>query len=128
MPINSRRRTLIASVFAIGLVTTAAIQSPKFPTGVFNGSGGDTNIALDFDTTGVVTAYVDNQAFSSSPFSAKADTLIFGAVTGPEGYSCAGSGRYLWALSENRMTFTRINDDCQIRIDTLTGLSWTRRS
>lgn len=121
----NRRPAIIAGMFALVLALTAAVQGRKFP-GVIKGSDGTVSIALDFDTTGVVTSYVDNQVFSSGRYETKADTVTFGAITGPEGYSCAGSGKYLWAFSDNRMSFTKLSDECQIRMDTLTGLVWTR--
>lgn len=122
----NRRPAICAGMFALVLVLTAAVQGTKFPTGVIKGSDGTVTIALDFDTTGVVNSYVDNQPFSSGTYQTKADTVTFGAITGPEGYSCGGSGKYLWAFSDNRMSFTKLSDECQIRMDTLTGLVWTR--
>lgn len=124
--INSRRPAIVAGLFALVLALTAAVQGAKFPTGVIRGSDGTVTIALDFDTTGVVTSYVDNQVFSSGKYTTKADTVTFGTITGPEGYSCAGSGKYLWAFADNRMTFTLVTDECQIRLQTLTGLVWNR--
>jgi hypothetical protein len=117
-----------AGLLVLVLALTAATQAAKFPTGVISGSDGTVTIALDFDTTGAVNAYVDNQPFSSGRYETKADTVTFGAITGPEGYSCAGSGKYLWAFADSRMSFTMLTDECQIRIQTLTGLVWTRGS
>ena len=125
MTTTHRRFASILTLLSIVAVTAAA-QALKFPTGVIKGSDGTNTIALDFDTTGVITAYVNDQAFSNGSYEAKGDTIKFGTVNGPEGYSCATGGTYLWKFAENRMTFTRVTDDCEMRAGTLTSITWTR--
>ena len=126
---QSRSRFPANLVFAVGVVVilTAAAQGKKFPVGVIKASNGTNTIALDFDSTGVVNVYVDNQAFSNGSWSVKADTITFGKVQGPEGYSCADDAKYLWSLTDNRMEFALVGtDDCSSRRDSLLGLAWTR--
>jgi hypothetical protein len=126
--IYSRQRPLLLTgLVALVLVITAATQGPKFMPLYVTASDGNSVIGLDFDSTGTVNVYVDNQAFSKGTWEAKADTLAFGPVTGPEGYSCSAGGKYLWSLAENRLTFTLLADDCQVRSEALTGLVWTKR-
>jgi hypothetical protein len=109
------------------LLLTAAAQAPKFPGGLFTANDGTNTIALDFDTSGVVQSYVNNEPLSQGTWQVKADTLTFGVINGPEGYSCASPAKYLWAFADNRLSFTMAgNDDCQVRRDALTGLTWTR--
>lgn len=120
------RPAMLAGLVIMILAITAATQGGKFTGGYFKANDGTSTIGLDFDTTGAVNVFVDGQAFSNGTWGAKADTMSFGPVTGPEGYSCAGSARYLWALAENRLTFTLVTDDCEIRLQALTGLTWTK--
>jgi hypothetical protein len=125
---NLRRPAVLASIFGLVVMLTAATQGQKFPGGVFKTSdGNNTTIALDFDTTGALNVYVNNEAFSKGSWSVKADTLTFGKIDGPEGYSCTGEGRYLWSLSDNRIQFALVGtDDCPTRRDGLLGMAWTR--
>jgi hypothetical protein len=110
------------------VVLVGATQAVKFPTGLFTGNDGTNNIALQFDSTGTLTAYVNDQAFSNGTYTSSADTVRFGPVNGPEGYSCAGDATYLWRLTESRLAFTMLADDCEVRSTTLTSLTWTRGS
>jgi hypothetical protein len=29
-------------------------------------------------------------------------------------------------MTENRLTFSRVSDDCEVRLQALTGLTWTK--
>ena len=121
------RPAALASILGLALCLTAAAQTPKFPAGIFKTTDGETTIALDFDTTGALNVYVNNDSFSQGKWEAKADTVFFGTVQGPEGYSCATSAKYLWSFADNRITFTLVGtDDCQTRRDGLVGMVWTR--
>ena len=124
---NSRRLGLLVAVLASSVVLIAATQAPSLKGAFFKANNGTNVIGLDFDSTGALNVSVDGQAFSQSTWQAKADTVTFGSVTGaPEGYNCAGSARYLWSIKDSSISFTRIADDCEIRIQSLTGLAWTR--
>lgn len=121
------RPAVFAGVLALVALLTAATQGQKFPGGVFKTSDGTTTVALDFDSTGALNVYVNNEAFSSGTWRAKADTLTFGKIQGPEGYACASESSYLWAIADNRITFKLIGeDDCQSRRDGLLGMVWTK--
>lgn len=119
----------LASILALALTVTAAGQAPKFPVGaVFSSTAPDNStIALSFDSTGTLDVYVNNQAFGKSTWQVKADTMTFGPVTGPEGYACASTARYLWSITEDSLTFKVVGaDDCSPRLDPLNTLVWKR--
>ena len=124
---TSARPGILVAVLASSVVLIAAAQAPSLKGAFFKANNGTNVIGIDFDSTGALNVSVDGQAFSQSTWQAKADTVTFGAVTGaPEGYNCAASGKYLWSIKDNGISFTRIADDCEIRIQSLTGLAWTR--
>jgi hypothetical protein len=108
------------------LVVTVLAQSPTFKGGYLKATDGDTQIGLELDTTGTVNVYVNNQALSTSTWEVKKDTMVFGPVVGPEGYSCANSAKYLWSLANDVMKFTMVNDDCEVRSNALINLVWTK--
>jgi hypothetical protein len=115
------------ALFVFGLsAALVTVTQAKFPGGVFKTSNGDANISLDFDSTGTATSYVNGERFSAGPYSAKADTLSFGVLNGPEGYSCSVGGKYLWSIADNRLTMKVVADECQVRRDYLAGMVWTR--
>lgn len=126
MRYQRNRPAVMAGLLVLVLVITAAVQGAAFKGGYFKATDGNSTIGLEFDTTGTINVYVDGQAFSQSKWEARADTLTFGPVTGPEGYTCAGSANYLWSIADNRITFTVLADDCQYRSQGLTGLVWTK--
>lgn len=127
MPQLLHRPAIIATFAALVLLLGAATQAPKFPGGVFKANDGTNNIAISFDSAGVLNVYVQDQSFAQSSWEVKADTLSFGYVTGPEGYACTTGARYLWAFADNKMTFKQVGtDDCAARRDPLLGLIWTR--
>ncbi len=124
-PYSLRPAALLALALFAGSIAGLA-QGPKFSGGYFKANDGTNDIGLEFDSTGALTAYVGNQPFSRSSWEARADTLTIGPVTGPEGYTCPGSARYLWSIAENRLTLYVVTDDCQVRVQYFTGLVWTR--
>jgi hypothetical protein len=124
---TSQRPGILVAVLASSVVLIAAAQAPSLKGAFFKANNGTNVIGLDFDSTGALNVSVDGQAFSQSTWQAKADTVTFGSVTGaPEGYNCAASAKYLWSIKDSNISFTRIADDCEIRIQSLTGLAWTR--
>jgi len=123
---NLARPLSLAAILVSVVALTAATQAARFPTGSYKANNGTNDIVLAFDTTGTLDVLVDGQAFSKGTWEAKADTLSFGPVTGPEGYGCAAGAKYQWSIAENRITFTRLADDCEIRMQSLTGLAWTK--
>ena len=121
-----KRSAVMAGLLVLVLAITAATQAAVFKGGYFKATDGTSTIGLDFDTTGAVNVTVDGQAISQSTWTAKADTLTFGPVTGPEGANCPGSARYLWSIADNRITFTLVADDCQYRSNGLVNLVWMK--
>jgi hypothetical protein len=120
-----RSASIVGLLFSVVAVAGAA-QASKSPVGTIKGGDGTNNYALQFDSTGSLNVYVNDQFFSSGRYVSRADTITFGPHQAPEGYGCAGDGTYLWKLTENRMSFTTVKDDCQVRITTLTAVAWTR--
>jgi hypothetical protein len=117
----------LSGLFTAVLVIGVATQSPTFKGGLFKASDGTTQIGLEFDSVGNINVYVDNQAFSKSSWETKADTMVFGPITGgPPEYNCTGSARYLWSLVENVLKFSLIADDCEVRSTSLVNLTWTK--
>jgi hypothetical protein len=121
-----KRSTVMAGLLVLVLAITAATQAPVFKGGYFMATDNNSTIGLDFDSTGVINVSVDGQAFATSSWTSKADTLTFGPVTGPEESNCPGNGKYLWSIAENRITFTLVADDCQFRSNGLINLVWIK--
>ena len=116
----------LSGLLTAALVIGVATQSPAFKGGYFKASDGTTQIGLEFDSVGNINVYIDNQSFSKSSWETKADTMVFGPVTGPEGYNCTSGARYLWALAENVLSFRLLADDCEVRSNALINLVWTK--
>lgn len=108
------------------LVVAVLAQSPTFKGGYFKATDGNSTIGIDFDTSGAINVYVDNQPLVTSSWEAKKDTMFFGPVTGPNEYACANGATYLWALAENVLKFTLVKDDCAARSGPLTNMVWTK--
>lgn len=126
MSINVGRATPLVFLMSAVLLGSA-VQGKKFPGGLFRTSDGTSSIAVDFDTTGTFTVYVNNEVLSNGKWEAKADTLTIGAISGPEGYACTSSAKYQWAIDDKTLSFKLIgNDDCASRRDPMLGLVWTR--
>ena len=124
---TSRRPGILVAVFAFSVLLMGAAQAPSLK-GVFIKANNGTNvIGLDFDSTGALNVSVDGQAFLQSTWQAKADTVTFGIISGaPDGYNCAGTGKYVWSIKDNLVLFTRIADDCEYRQQAMTAMSWTK--
>jgi hypothetical protein len=116
----------LSGFLTAALVIGAVTQSPAFKGGYFKATDGTSQIGLEFDSVGNINVYVDNQAYAKSSWETKADTMVFGPVSGPPDGSCTGSARYLWALSENVLKFTLLADDCEVRSNALINLVWTK--
>lgn len=124
---NSPRPFAVVTVFVFAVLLMGAAQAQSLKGKFFKASNGTNVIGLDFDSTGALNVSVDGQAFSQTTWQARADTVTFGTVSGaPEGYNCPASGKYLWSIKDNTITFTVVADDCPIRVQTLPTLAWTR--
>ena len=124
---TSRRPGMLLAIFAFALALVGAAQAPSLKGAFFKAHNGSNVIGINFDSTGALNVSVDGQAFSQTTWQVKADTVTFGTISGaPEGYNCAGSGKYLWSIKDNSISFTRVTDDCEYRMQSLTGLAWTK--
>ena len=124
---TSLRPGYLIAILATSVVLIAAAQAPTLKGAFIKASNGTNVIGLDFDSTGALNVSVDGQAFSQTRWQAKSDTVTFGSISGaPEGYNCAASGKYVWSVKDNTVSFTRIADDCEYRWQSLTGLAWTK--
>ncbi|HEX9564112.1 MAG TPA: hypothetical protein VF981_09080 [Gemmatimonadaceae bacterium] len=123
---HSSRLATFLGLFLFTLVATAFVQARKFPGGTFKAYDGENNIAITFDTTGSFFAYVNGEGFSQGTWESRADTLLVGALEAPEGYGCPAGGRYLWSIAENTFSLKVVNDECQLRLQYFTGLTWTK--
>jgi hypothetical protein len=124
---NSPRPLTVIAAFAVAvLLIGAAAQAPTLKGGFFKANNGTNVIGIDFDTTGALNVTLDGQAFSQSTWQLKADTVTFGPITGPEGYGCPAGAKYTWSIKENTVTFALVADECEVRMQSLTALVWTR--
>ena len=124
---TSRRPGILVAVFALSVVLMGATQSNSLKGVFIKANNGENVIGLAFDSTGALYVSVDGQAFLQSTWQTGADTVTFGAISGaPEGYNCAGSGKYLWSIKDNNVSFTRLTDDCEYRVQSLIGMAWTK--
>jgi hypothetical protein len=115
-----------AAVLAMTSAAAAAVQGAKFPGGTFRTHDGENNVALTFDSSGALTAYVNGEAFSSGSWESKADTLMVGPLQAPEGYGCPAGAKYLWSIEVNTLKVKVVSDDCQLRLQYFTALTWTK--
>ena len=121
------RPGMLVAIFAFSVLLIGAAQAPSLKGTFIKANNGENVIGLSFDSTGALNVSVDGQAFLQSTWQAKADTVTFGTISGaPEGYNCAGSGKYLWSIKDQSVSFTRITDECEYRLQSLTGLAWTK--
>ena len=124
---SPRRPGILVAIFAFSVVLMGAAQAKSLKGVFIKANNGENVIGLAFDSTGALNVTVDGQAFLQSNWQAAADTVTFSPISGaPEGYNCAGSGKYLWSIRDNNVSFTRIADDCEYRLQSLTGMAWTK--
>ena len=122
-----KRSAVMAGLLVLFLAITAATQDRRVQGRILQGNRRHHNDRPRLRLARARSmSTVDGQAISQSTWTAKADTLTFGPVTGPEGYNCAGSAKYLWSIADNRITFTLVADDCQFRSNGLINLVWTK--
>jgi hypothetical protein len=122
-----RRPGILVAILVFSVVLIGAAQAPSLRGTFIKASNGTNVIGLDFDSTGALNVSVDGQAFLQTTWQGKADTVTFGVISGaPEGYNCAGTGKYVWSIKDNVVSFTRIADDCEYRMQSMIGLAWTK--
>ncbi len=113
----------------VALFTTAAWQGAKFPVGTFGATDPDGNVIdLTFDTAGVITAYVNDEAFARMTYTVRGEEFGVLESSAPADYSCSDlKGTYKWKLDNDHLIFTIVTDTCEVRARYFTGLTWVRR-
>lgn len=119
---------LLAAVVA-PLVLGAFRLVESFPYGTYGTNDGQGNaFAIRFDSSGTLTTYVNNDAFASQRFTVKDDQIDFLQGQAPPDYACvAAPAKYKWKLNGDQLVFALVEDSCDVRSQSLTGLAWKKQ-
>lgn len=124
-PTDFKRSNLKAGATTLWFVRRAQDIKTGTYTATVNGDGW----TLSLDKTGHVTVKKQGRAVVEGIFLAtKTELIVFTDQKGP--LACKGeekTGKYKWKLEGKKLSFTKVEDDCQGRIKAMTASAWVRK-
>jgi predicted lipoprotein with Yx(FWY)xxD motif len=99
------------------------LAQDKFPIGTYVGG----SFTMTFNSDGSHSVSANEKVVVKRTYTVTQDQIVF---TDKEGeYACKGAetGRYNWKYDGKALTFSKLEDDCEGRINGLTGQAWEKK-
>lgn len=115
--------TLLATYLALAMSPTLAAEAP-FPAGTYATEGHKVTIA--FDEKGQFRVTEGGELQVSGRYSAKGGQLEITDAQGPWACTKPGeqTGTYRWKYENSVLTFNKLVDRCEDRVQSLTAATW----
>ena len=112
----------LAFLLAMPLLSSSVQGQAKFPTGTY--SGGPYEVAFSAD--GVHTVSNEGKVVVKGTYVVDKDQI---SLTDKEGdFACVGqTGTYKWAFDGKNLSFIKVEDACDGRVQGLTGQPWVKK-
>jgi hypothetical protein len=127
---NRSRHVLPLSTAALLTSLTLSVAptfAADFPMGSFAANGGTTT--LSFDGKGQFRVVEKDAMVVAGQYTIKGDLLEMTDLQGP--WACTKAdektGTYRWKLDKSDLTFGKVADRCQDRVQSLTSAKWQRQ-
>jgi hypothetical protein len=121
------RTAAAAALLTFSALALTSAFAADFPIGSFAANGSTTTVT--FDDKGQFQVVEKDAMVVAGQYTIKGDQLEITDVQGPWACTKAGekTGSYAWKLNESELTFSKLADRCQDRVQSLTTTKWQRR-
>ena len=112
----------LTSLICVSSICETRAQD-KFPIGTYVGG----SFTLTFNSDGGHSVSVNEKVAVKGTYTVTGDQIAF---TDKEGeFACTGTeaGKYRWKYDGKALTFSKLEDDCDGRINGLTGQPWEKK-
>jgi hypothetical protein len=112
----------LTSLICVSSICETRAQD-KFPIGTYVGG----SFTLTFNSDGGHSVSVNEKVAVKGNYTVSGDQIAF---TDKEGeFACTGTeaGKYKWKYDGKALTFSKLEDDCDGRINGLTGQPWEKK-
>ena len=109
------------------LVLAAAARAYDFKKGAYSATAGGVKFSIKFDDSGRVTILMNGEIVVEGTYKVREDGLEVTDEKGP--MACGGdqkTGKYKWKLEGKKLTFTKVEDECEGRANALTSQVWVQ--
>lgn len=117
---------LAASLLAATVATLVApcAAAADFPAGTYAAAG----ITLTFDSNGHFHGRQKDAVVVEGDYNVKGDQLEFADKSGPWACPAGQMGTYHWKTQGETVTFSKVADACDDRVQSLTPRTWKKQS
>lgn len=117
--------TLAASLLAATVATLVApaASAADFPAGTYAASG----VTLSFDGKGHFRGSQQDAVVVEGDYNVKGDQLEFADKSGPWACPAEQTGTYGWKPKGETLTFSKVADACDERVQSLTTRPWKKQ-
>jgi hypothetical protein len=126
---RSQHPRFIVAAACVGFSALAltSAYAADFPTGAFSANGSKTTVT--FDGKGQFRVVDKDAMVVAGQYTIKGDQLEITDMQGPWACTKAGekTGTYAWKLNKSELTFSKLEDGCQDRVQSLTMTKWQRQ-
>ena len=116
------RGSLLLAVIAV-LVATTGCGSRTFPTGVYNSTGDNTGLSMEYRADSTVSL-TDNTGheWDRMQYKVSGNQIVFSGGK----YCFPSEGTYSWMFDGKALKFTAVSDNCSDRKGTMVSSDWTK--
>jgi hypothetical protein len=117
-----------ASLLASLTIAMTAALAADFPAGSFAANGG--TVIMTFDGKGQFRVVQKDATVVAGQYTIKGEQFEITDVQGPWACTKADekSGTYRWKLDKSELTFSKVADRCEDRVQSLTATKWQLRT
>jgi hypothetical protein len=112
----------MACLLCVAPITTTLAQD-KFPTGSFVGG----MFTLTFNSDGSHTVSAQEKTVVKGTHTVTQDEIVFTDKEGEYACSEAMKGKYKWKYDGKALTFSKLEDECEGRVNGLTGQPFAKK-
>ena len=112
------------ALLIVFFVLVTATWAADFKTGTYSATAGGVKWSLTYDANGKVTVASDGKPVVEGTYKVTGDEIAITDVKGPMACGEGQVGKYKWKLEEKKLTFTKVEDECEGRAGALTGQTW----
>ena len=117
-----------ASLLASLTIALTSAWAADFPVGSFAANGGKTT--MTFDAKGQFRVVDKDATVVAGQYTVSGEQFEITDMQGP--WACTKAdektGTYRWKLDKSELTFSKVADRCEDRVQSLTTAKWQRRS
>jgi hypothetical protein len=116
-----------AGIGIVLLALTIAVKAEEFAKGTYSATAGGSKFSIKYEDGGKLTVSRDGEVVVEGVYKVTGDEIEVTDQKGPMSCGSEHIGKYKWKLDGKKLTFTKVQDECDGRAEALTSQAWMQQ-